>query len=196
MILIKKLGRRKNKTGKYFHSWGLFSCSYCGEDVERYLGNGKKYTSCGCNWIKHGEAGSRLYKIWLNMKERCLNPNESAYKNYGERGITICNEWLKYINFRDWALNNGYKDDLTIDRENNNGNYEPNNCRFVTLIVNNQNRRSIKLNLEKVLEIRKKYDSSKYTYKQLSEEYGVGHASICDIINNKSWKGELERGDR
>lgn len=83
---------------------------------------------------KHGFFGTKLYNVWASIKTRCLNPKSQAYKNYGGRGITICPEWAEsYIVFRDWALNNGYKDNLQIDRKNTNGNYEPTNCNFITI---------------------------------------------------------------
>lgn len=78
----------------------------------------------------------RLYRIWEAMKSRCLNPNREAYKHYGGKGVKVCLEWLNYAVFRDWALINGYADGLTIDRINNDGNYEPFNCQWITLSEN------------------------------------------------------------
>ncbi|WP_238917369.1 hypothetical protein [Clostridium sp. YIM B02555] len=89
--------------------------------------------------IKEG----RIYNIWSNMKQRCTNLRNSQYKNYGGRGISVCDEWINsYSSFKEWALSNGYKDNLTIDREDNNGNYEPNNCRWVTRKVQQRNTRA------------------------------------------------------
>lgn len=108
--------------------------------------------SCGCIRrentgilsYKHGLRNERLYQTWCNMKSRCYNPNNKRYENYGGRGIRVCKEWKdNFKTFYDWAMANGYRDDLTIDRIDNDGNYEPKNCRWVTLSEN-----STKRNLE------------------------------------------------
>ena len=80
----------------------------------------------------HGKQPARLYRIWANMKSRCSNPNVDNYRFYGGRGIKVCDEWQDFISFRFWAITNGYADDLTLDRINNDGNYEPSNCRWDT----------------------------------------------------------------
>lgn len=86
--------------------------------------------------ITHNMSKTRLYKCWKNMKARCYIPSASRYKNYGERGISVCKEWLNFELFMQWALNNGYTDNLTIDRINNDGDYCPENCRWVTIEEN------------------------------------------------------------
>lgn len=94
---------------------------------------------------EHGLSRSRLYNIWQAMKTRCYNKNHKFYKDYGGRGIKICKEWQHdFMSFREWAVNNGYKDSLTIDRIDVNGNYEPSNCRWVTMSVQNKNKRAKK----------------------------------------------------
>ena len=109
--------------------------------------------SCGCiksNMVRekytiHGMASSanrhRLYKIWARMLQRCNNPKNKGYKDYGGRGITVCDEWQKFEPFMKWAFDNGYKDSLEIDRRDNNKGYSPENCRFVTRSQNMLNTR-------------------------------------------------------
>lgn len=93
--------------------------------------------------FRHGMKRTRLYRIWCGMKRRCYNLNDAAYKYYGGRGITVCNDWKKdFIPFYEWALANGYADNLTIDRINVNGDYSPINCRWVTMAEQNNNKRA------------------------------------------------------
>lgn len=103
--------------------------------------------SCGClheekiraGNPKHGGWGARLYRIWRGMKERCRNPRGRDYCRYGGRGIIVCDEWNKdYIAFQEWALSHGYTSGLTIDRINNDGNYEPSNCQWITKSENTE----------------------------------------------------------
>lgn len=105
--------------------------------------------SCGCEKYKgfekqrykHGLCGTRLHKIWWDMQDRCYNKKVPNYKNYGGKGIVICEEWLAdFMNFYNWAINNGYKEDLSIDRINVKGNYEPSNCRWVTTKTQSRNK--------------------------------------------------------
>ena len=97
---------------------------------------GKKY-----NDYKHGCINTRLYKIWSNMKTRCTNENNPDYIRYGARGIDICKEWLNFIYFKEWAVTNGYSDELTLDRIDNNKGYCPENCRWTSKQVQNNNTR-------------------------------------------------------
>lgn len=112
--------------------------------------------SCGCKRYKslvernttHNGAKTRLYRIWRGLFKRCNNNNATDYKNYGGRGIKIATEWYNFEVFRDWAVNNGYSDELTIERINVNGNYESSNCCWITKrnqALNRRKRKSLPL---------------------------------------------------
>lgn len=108
--------------------------------VKNYVGNHKVPHKNLEMW--HGMSSHRLYKIYCGMVARCYNENHIYYKDYGGRGIVVCEEWLKDRKlFFKWALENNYADNLQIDRIDCNGNYEPSNCRFVSNLVNQNNRR-------------------------------------------------------
>ena len=91
--------------------------------------------------IKHGLYHTKLHGVWNNMKQRCVNPNHVAYHNYGGRGINVCKEWSEFLPFYTWCMGNGYREGLTLDRIDNDGDYCPDNCRFVDRITQNNNRR-------------------------------------------------------
>jgi len=117
-----------------------------------HLQNGNT-RSCGClhkeimKIKKHGLMDHPLYSVWNDLKKRCYNKKNNRYKDWGFRGIEICDEWkTNFKCFYDWCLKNGWEEKLQIDRENNNGNYEPSNCRFITAQINNENKRLIQTN--------------------------------------------------
>ena len=140
------------------------------------------------NNYKHGYRKTKLYTVWVGIKNRCLNLKTENYKYYGDRGITICDEWLEFIPFRDWSLENGYKEGLTIDRKENDGNYEPSNCQWLSKKENIRKQKQTILTMEKANEIRTLYNSGYYTQKQLAEKYKIKSPTICKIIHNKLWK--------
>ncbi|MDR0472139.1 MAG: hypothetical protein LBH43_00460 [Treponema sp.] len=123
----------------------------------------------------HDESRSRLHIIWTNMKQRCGNKNNVGYKDYGGRGIKICHEWENdYISFRDWALSNGYADNLSIDRINNDGNYEPSNCRWASKeIQSNNQRRNVFLT----------YNNETKTITQWAKEFGISRTTFFRWLN-------------
>ena len=128
----------------------------CGNEIVAYgfhLRSGAT-KSCGCwnnelvsdRFKTHGKTKTRLFRTWQNMRKRCENPKLKSYKNYGGKGVKVCEEWKDYLNFRNWAYTNGYSEritynDKTIDRINPYGNYEPQNCRIVDWVVQRRNRR-------------------------------------------------------
>ena len=186
MQLIRKTRKEKNKNGFWIY-YAIFKCPDCLQEVERTFSNGKISKSCGNH--QHGETDTKLYSVWTNIKQRCLNLNSEDYPDYGGREIIICPEWINdYTKFRDWALNNGYKEGLQINRINNDGNYEPNNCNFVTAKENSRNRRGQKIkNIEMADEIRVLYATGNYIQQELAEKYGVKRNRISIIVNNKNW---------
>ncbi len=151
LTIIKEAGRNKN--GQV-----VWECKCeCGKHIiaSGVLIRRGGVKSCGClvadgtsrpNITHHcSRADSihkRLYKIWAGMRSRCLSQSNPAFPDYGARGIDICEEWMDFKNFRDWALFNGYSSTLTIDRINNDAGYSPANCRFITLAENQRNRRN------------------------------------------------------
>lgn len=115
-----------------------------------------KTTTCGCGrsktfhnmHLKHGCSGERLYSIWKGMRKRCRNENASHYEHYGERGISVCDEWNDYLVFRQWALANGYNDGLTIERKSVNKDYCPENCTWIAAEHQPENtRKTIRLTI-------------------------------------------------
>ena len=144
--------------------------------------------SCGCLQKEraseanktHGETETRLYRIHNAMKQRCLNPKNKYYCNYGGRGITICDAWLIYENFRDWAINHGYSDNLSIDRIDVDGNYEPSNCKWSTFIEQCNNTRNNKFLT---------FNNETYTMSEWSRMLGLSREMIRSRIR-RGWSIE------
>lgn len=141
-------------------------------------------TSCGCKRHeehnkkarKHGGKHTRLYRIWHGMKNRTCNKNAEEYKDYGGRGIGICTEWKSdFENFRNWAEKNGYKDNLTIDRIDNNKGYAPENCRWVTQKENDRNKRNNK---------KMEFKGEEKTLAEWAEIYNVNYSTLKTRIRN------------
>lgn len=174
----------KTNYGQWKYYW-LCECE-CGNTIIVCSSNLKTghTKSCGCLKIentvnankKHGLAKHRLYKIWENLKFRCLNKKCNSFKNYGNRGITVCIDWLNnFENFYTWAIANGYKDDLTIDRIDNNGNYESDNCRWVNAKKQANNRRSNRLIT---------YNNETHTLSEWANKYNIKISKLWARLNS------------
>ncbi len=144
-LVMKPNGKRRQV--------GTYLC-YCGNEFtsDAYTVTSGAVRSCGCYNRKlvtnrnkiHGKSSLRLYTIYHNMKARCNNPKHTNFKDYGGRGIKICKAWNTYLVFEKWALSNGYKENLTLDRRINSQGYKPSNCRWVSKIIQANNRRVAK----------------------------------------------------
>lgn len=136
------------KKGRYRHV--PCRCS-CGKITTPRIGElfSGATKSCGClrheimakASFKHGHSKTKIYRTWLDMKYRCFDQNNLAFKYYGGRGITVCDEWLEYLPFYDWAMSHGYKNGLTIERSDNELGYSPGNCIFIPKSKQSSNRR-------------------------------------------------------
>lgn len=161
LILIEDLGMLyTTEKSKHKTRFGIYECGFCGTHFKVRTADVKNGTikSCGCfrksqlskNRTLHGGTGTKLFNIWCGIKARTTNKSNKRYHYYGGRGITICDEWFNDFNiFQQWALENGYGEDnkgLSIDRIDVNGNYEPDNCRWTTQIIQCRNQRMPKNN--------------------------------------------------
>lgn len=194
MQIIENLKPQKSKRGTLF-SVSLFLCPFCKRKVIKHRGNGIRDLSCGCllknnkHNYKHGGIKTRLYKIWSGMKYRCYNKKSPEYYYYGKRGIKICSKWKNdFASFQKWAVEYGYQDKLTIDRKNNDKGYFPSNCHWVTIEINNRNKRNVKLNMVLVKEIRQKYSQGNISQKELAFIYKVDPKTIYRVIHNIRWR--------
>lgn len=154
MKLIKDLGLiYPTETSKSRRRYGIFECPICKKEVRTAIyhvenGNSTKCKSCASkiNKTTHNGKGTRLYGIWKDMKKRCYsnNKNSRCYKDYKLRGIKVCEQWKdNFVEFRNWSLENGYKDNLSIDRIDNDKSYAPSNCRWTTFCIQARNTRRL-----------------------------------------------------
>lgn len=176
LIVIKRAENVKSR-----HIIWLCRCD-CGKEVKtrwQPLLSGRTM-SCGCYRkdinTKHGMSRTRLGRIWREMNARCYNENNNAFKDYGGRGIGVCKEWGdNVLAFCDWADKNGYKDNLTIERVDVNGNYDPGNCKWVTMKEQENNRTNNRLIT---------YNGKTKTAMQWSDELGVNYRNLLWRIYN------------
>ena len=144
LILLKDLGMRyPTEKSKRKSRFGLYKC-HCGEifEAHTYDVNSNKTKSCGCLKIIHSLGSHRLYNTWYQMLNRCNNPKSKDYKDYGGRGITVCDRWLDVKNFIE-DMYSSFKEGLTVDRIDVNKNYDKENCRWTTKNIQSRNTRKI-----------------------------------------------------
>ena len=184
LILLEDLGMMfSTENSKKKSRYGLYKCGFCGTEAKIVMAQVKRghTKSCGCYGKqnakngtnkKHNLCNTRIYGIWKAIKGRVLNPKYKTYKYYGGRGITICDEWKNdFMSFYNWAMSNGYSGRLSIDRINNDGNYEPNNCRWTTQTIQSRNTRVYKNNTS--------------GFKGVSYNKRAGSYQTCIHINSK-----------
>jgi len=135
--------------------FGIYKCPDCSTDFKARTSNVKRgktkrcsecgYLISGAKREKHGLHGSKLYWVWQGMKQRVFNTKHKSYIDYGGRGVSMCDEWANdYESFYTWANNNGYQEGLTIERRDNDGSYEPDNCKWATMLEQSKNKRTRK----------------------------------------------------
>lgn len=145
--------------------------------------------SCGCHKINvlddlrttHGKSKTKLYHVWKSMRQRCINPNTEHYKDYGGRGISVCDPWNDYEIFYEWSKSNGYADGLSIDRIDVDGNYCPENCRWTTQIIQVRNARSN----NKIT-----FNNKTQCLSEWAEELGIKRSTLSGRINTGRWSIE------
>ncbi|MBR3208846.1 MAG: hypothetical protein IKF82_01115 [Bacilli bacterium] len=166
----------RDQSKKFERPQWIVQCQ-CGKKLSlsgKYLYEKSTFKSCGCHrknrFLKHNKSKTRLYQIWKHMKERCKNKNDKNYKYYGGKGITICDEWDNdFICFKNWAIKNGYDDNLTIERKNVNLNYCPKNCIWIPLSKQSRN---------KSITYWVNYKNNEYTLTEISLILNVSRATI------------------
>lgn len=179
LTVVESLGQSGGK-GHYI-SKVRCDCGYEFTTRDTFLVCGRKVQCPQCSreeTIKHGMSDTPIFYVWQGMRNRCLNPNNKQYKNYGGRGIRICDEWADSNSFIEWAIQNGYEEGLQLDRKDVNGNYEPDNCRFVTQLENARNRQNT---------IYVHYEGQLMTIGEVADITGIDSARIYQRIHELNW---------
>lgn len=194
----------KAESNKHGNPKWLCMCD-CGKIRKLYLSDIKNghSKSCGCyrreflknQNVKHGMSHFKIYRVWRSMKSRCYTKTQTMYKYYGARGIKVCDEWLDeengFINFYNWAMQNGYSENLTIDRIDVNGNYEPSNCRWITMKEQaNNTRRNVYITYNNETHTLKEWsDLLDLNYKMVFNRYKKGF-SLQEVFFNGDLRGK------
>ena len=143
-IFVKEDSKKKRRSA-------IFECGICNKPIQVVVEKAKRRGSSCCDLCHrskktHGQSRTKLYRVYYSMLQRCINPKATGYDRYGGRGISVCEEWQDFKVFNEWSLANGYKEGLTIDRNNNDGNYEPSNCSWETRCIQSRNTSKLRKN--------------------------------------------------
>lgn len=171
---------------KQIYGFHAYECECeCGNKVivNKYKLLSGHTKSCGCLKLKHknrlsGETNKRIYSCWRNMLQRCQTRSRKDSKYYYDKGIHICDEWMIFDSFADWALENGYRNDLTLDRINSNGDYSPDNCRWVTMEEQQRNKSN---------NIYLTYEGITKTLSEWARDYKINRTTLHDRIFKSGW---------
>ena len=171
------------------HYW-LFRCDCGNEVVLRKNSVTSNNTTCCADCArkrkalvntKHGGVGTRLYREWAGIIQRCINPKDTSWERYGAKGVTVCDEWLSFPAFREWAYANGYDDSLTIDRINPNGNYEPSNCRWASVREQANNKQGT---------LWVEYGGERMQLSYWADRLGIPYHTLYDRLHRYGWSVE------
>ena len=186
LTVIENLGYYAKQGTKTKRTYVKCLCD-CGNEIEVRLDSLKGNTkSCGClnyesKWSTHGQSGTKLYRVWASMKNRCDNELDSAYKWYGGKCVTYDKSWGKFEGFLNWAESSGYEEGLTIERVDVDGNYQPDNCKWIT-------QSEQLLNTTRTLNI--EYNGQTKTLKEWSDVLGIKYDTLYARINYPNWSVE------
>lgn len=137
---------------------------------------------------KHGMSSHPVYIAWRNMVNRCTKPKTKYYERYGGRGISVCEDWISdFISFKDWAFKNGWSKGLFLDRIDNDGDYSPENCRWITREESNRNRSNTKFSYLKACGVRKDFATGEYSRNALARKYNYSVGNITKVLKGEIW---------
>lgn len=191
LLVVKRGNDHISPSGKKSPSW-VCKCdceNITTVNTTRLLNGQTK--SCGCyrrevttaKNVTHNSSKTKLYWVWKSMRERCRSKKCKHYKNYGGRGIDVCNDWLDFSVFKEWAVSNGYREGLSIERKDNDGWYSPDNCIWIPMSNQMRNRRSC---------VYLTYEGKVHTVSEWARIFGINHRSVLEFVSVHGKKEAIE----